>query len=161
VLHRQRDIGTVEHDDEGRFLGFRREYAAGGSEQTLLLTSRRWIAELWRDAEGDQEFEQRLGQLVADQHWTTLRVAGSRYQAERECEQSRWLQGLVGRWQPDAIEGAAAVPQREEAVWTSRDARVPQGSRIVGPAWVGEGWDLSDEDLKAMNDAIAKASDIE
>jgi len=143
-LHNTREQGYHERiisDAEDRFVRFERVY--GGVNWRLArvaLTPRRDVAEMWQQAQSVRDGWRQLRRTITPNMRTTLSVEGSVYDNSYDGEVMAFLRELVSVWKrPDST-----IPRArrfEEQAWADRELRM-DGTRFVGPVWVGAGRDL-------------------
>lgn len=140
-LHLTREQGYHERivaDHEDRFLRFDRVYgSADWRLARVALTPRRDVAEMWQRAQSVRDGWRQLRRTIAPNQRTTLSVEGSVYDNSDEAEVAAFLRDLVTVWKrPDVTIGRAR--RYGDAAWMDQDL-AENGTRFVGPVWVGTG----------------------
>jgi len=145
-LHITREQGYHERiitDRHDRFLRFDRVYgSADWRLARVALTPRRDGAEMWQRAQSVRDGWRQLRRTIAPNQRTTLSVEGSVYDNSDEAEVAVFLRDLVSVWKrPDVTIGRAR--RFGDAAWMDRDLS-ENGTRFIGPVWVGTGRSLDD-----------------
>ncbi len=141
-LHNTRDQGYRERvitDRQDRFVKFERVY--GASDWRLgrvALTANRDLAIAWQQARDPRSGWKNLRHAIDPNHRTTMSVKGHVFDAGDEQEVMEFVRELVSIWKrPDAtIARAARWPDQ---AWADATAEPANGTRFVGPVWVGSG----------------------
>lgn len=145
-LRSQREHGYRERvltDAQGHFKRFERVY--GGSEfgvTRVALTPDPDLARKWQQAtQPASQAWRELRRTVGRNRRTTVSIEGSIYDSAFDVEVMQFVRELVGVWRrPDTtIRRARAV---DEQVWGDRDTADVNGTRFIGPVWVGAGREL-------------------
>ena len=131
---------------DGQFLGFRREY--GGSDARLArvaLTPKREIASRWQAAGDASSGWRMLRQEVPRARRASDSAKARTYDRTSDRDMAALVRELVKVWHEPSATVARARKIRS-GVWGDTSAEAAQGTRFVGPAWIGAGRELSGTD---------------
>ncbi len=141
-LHNTRDQGYRERvltDRDNKFVKFERVY--GASDWRLgrvALTSHRHLAIAWQQATDPRAGWQALRRGIDANDRTTLSVKGHVFDAGDNHEVMEFVRELVSMWKrPDATIPRASRINHE--AWADASVEPTNGTRFVGPVWVGSG----------------------
>ncbi len=141
-LHNTRDQGYRERvitDKHDRFQKFERVY--GASDWRLgrvALTPHRDLAIAWQQASDPRSGWRNLRHTIDPNHRTTLSVKGHVFDAGESHEVMEFVRELVSMWKrPDATITRAA--RLNDQAWGDAAGSPSNGTRFVGPVWVGSG----------------------
>ncbi|MEM7576865.1 MAG: sugar transferase [Planctomycetota bacterium] len=141
-LHNTRDQGYRERvltDREDKFVKFERVY--GASDWRLgrvALTPHRELATRWQQATDPRSGWQSLRRGIDANDRTTLSVKGHVFDAGDEHEVMEFVRELVAMWKrPDATIPRASKINQD--AWADASVAPTNGTRFVGPVWVGSG----------------------
>jgi len=148
-LHNSRERGYSERvitDADDRFLRFERVYRANDYRLArVALTPSRELADRWRQAADARTGWRSLRRGLKPDQRLVVSADGSVYDGRDEHEVVMFLRQLVQVWrQPDAT--IARATRVDEHVWADLDGLHVNGTRFIGPVWVGAGRTLDGVD---------------
>ncbi|QQE12526.1 sugar transferase [Planctomycetota bacterium] len=146
-LHDPQDHGYKERiitDHQEHFIRFERLY---GSSQQLVervaLTPDIVIAESWQRFADERSAWRQLRKDIPQTDRASSSLTATIYDSTRESEVQKYMRHLVNTWRrPDATIHTAQRVNRELDVWTLPDSAPQNGTRFVGPVWIGAGRNL-------------------
>lgn len=144
-----RDAGCrdrIHLDARGSFTRFERIYHMTGlRSERIVLTASRSLALLWQRTSAATQAWRALRQAVPRSQRCGARIKGSVYNRHDARELMAFVKRLVEVWHRPgvSITGARLI---HGDVWTASESSVAATTRFIGPAWIGEGRRLEDNE---------------
>ncbi len=145
-IHDERDAGRrdrVVTDSRGLFSRIERVYGSAGlRSERVVLTSSMDLAKIWNQMPSAAQAWRRLRQIVPRDKWCGATTKGGVYSQDDDTDVMTFVKQLIVTWkQPDASITGTRHVQRD--VWANSKSSVAPKTRFVGPAWIGEGRELT------------------
>lgn len=135
--HGYREVANA--DENGRFLGFSRNYGGDGSVRSrVALTIDRGVAEAWQRAASSRDGWRMLRERVPRHRRSVQSTSASVYDRRTPEETVSLVRFLTEYW-PTPTSTVDRVRRLQDGVFIDETARIAPGVTFVGPAWIGAG----------------------